>query len=117
MSVARTRRPREAERGARSLRRLHPDAPARALDDLPHDGETDARALDGHLAEALEDLEDLGVVSGIDADAVVAHEARDHAVLKLGADLDLGAFRVAEVLDRVGQEVRNHLLDLHADAP
>ena len=62
---------------------------AGTLDDLLHDGQTHAGALDRHVLETLEDLEDLVVIVGVDAKAVVAHVDLEDVATVDGADLDV----------------------------
>src|SRR4030095_14807564 len=95
------RRPGKAERRALTEGGLDPDAAAGALDHLLHDREADAGALDGHVVQPLEHLEDLLVVGGIDPDAVVPHPALDLVVAADGADLDPRLRRVPEILHGV----------------
>src|SRR6266536_6164001 len=109
-------RPREGEGRALPAARLDPHAAAGGVDHLLHHREADARPLDVHVLEPLEDLEDLVVVRGLDPDAVVPDVAFPGVAALAHADLDPRG-GLAGVLDRVAQQVAEDLLDLRAIAP
>ena len=102
-------RQREGERAAAPGFALHPEAAAVELDEASRDGEAQARALlQMGRPDLLELLEDAGLIRRCDADAIVAHA--DHHVLA-------GGMRYADMttlgreLQRVGEQVEEHLLD------
>src|SRR5581483_6460323 len=99
---------RQAEPEARAFSRpaLGPRAAAVPDDDAVHDGEAGARP--GELVlrvQALEDLEELVGVRGIEARAVVLHAVDGAAVLGAAADLDARVRPPGAVLDRVADQV------------
>src|SRR5439155_20115252 len=105
----------DGEAAPRPGRGLHRDAAPVRLDDALHDREADARAADRAAVDLLlppghasEELEDATVVSGRDADAVVAHREADAAVLGPAQHRDL-ALLGGDVLDRVAEEVAHHV--------
>ena len=78
------------------------------LRDRPGDEEPEARPGLGVLsADAAELLEDEGLVLGCDAGAAVPHLDGDPSVLREGLDVDRCSCR--RVLDRVVDQVRDHL--------
>src|SRR6185437_1898923 len=92
-------------------RRIHPDLAAHPFYTLPHERKSYAGAGIFLLAvEALEDLEDPGVLRRIDADAIVLHpEAHATRIATLGADLHLGRCPLGHELERIGNEIGQHL--------
>ena len=98
------------EREGRALggHRMHLQRAAVGLRDRPGNEEPEACSRLGVLsADAAELLEDERLVLGCDAGAAVAHLDRDPAVLREGLDVDRRAGR--RVLDRVVDQVRDHL--------
>ena len=90
----------------------HLDAAAVELDEAPHDREPDAEAPLGPVERPLglrEGLEDARDHLGRDADPAVAHVQHRLLADALGAHLDPPAR--LRVLDRVGQQVDQHLLE------
>src|SRR5438552_9252638 len=75
ISPALAARPDEVHGRSLAARGLDPDPPARALHDLLHDRQPDPRPGRLDVGEPLEQLEDLLVVRGVDADPVVPHQA------------------------------------------
>src|SRR6185295_15833099 len=96
------------ERRPRARLALDADLPLQRADDLLDDPEAEADAAEvARRRRQLEALEDPLLIAGRDADAVVSHaQARRVAVL----DAELDRLAVA-VLERVRQQVGDHLLD------
>ena len=97
---------------------VDPNPPAMGLHDLPHDREPDAgsAAVVAARREALEDLEDPFVVLGRDATSPIMH--RDVLAVGLFDDVHVDARLGAgpHVLDRVADQVREHLVETRAVA-
>src|SRR4029077_17147084 len=103
----------EDEHRALAPVRLGPDASAHAVDQLSTDveAETGPAHPAGHLGVgAVELLEDLLLVLGRNPEPLVPDVEAEKAVALLDADLDAAA--VGGVLDRVLDEVDEHLPDL-----
>ena len=104
--------PRQRETNLRACARgrVCPDASAVGFDDGAGEGESQASAfglLDG-VGGAIEAVEDVRQVFGLDARALVA-DAHDHLLgAHLSADADLALRRV---LERVRDEIGKHLFD------
>src|SRR5688572_30813498 len=97
--------PSKAERRSLAFLGVDPRAPTVRFDDLAHDGESHARALDAVTrVERLEQTPDLRVIAPRDSGAVVAHEELPAIANGLGADLHERS-RLRVVLDRVGDQV------------
>src|SRR5688572_64658 len=106
--------PRESERGAAAFPGLDPGPPALVFDDLAHDAQADARPFhDVPWFEGLEDHPDALVKLGGDAGAVVGHRKLEElaGVRHPHHDFRLRAFAV---LERVADQVHEHLLQRHA---
>src|SRR5262249_29496279 len=105
-------RDRERKRRALPLRALYRDPSTMQLDELAGERQPESGAFHllvrrPHLAELLED----GLlIRGGDADAGVRDGDLNQAVVHRGSDIDLAALR--RELDRVGEEVQQHLLHL-----
>src|SRR5262249_22451447 len=111
----RRRRQLEQERRAFAGLRLQPDVAAHAADELVADVEAEPGTADaaGHLrVDAVELLEDAALLVDGDPEALVANVEDHVALVRLDADLDHAAIR--RVLDRVLDEVDEHLPDLVA---
>src|SRR5262249_54149751 len=105
-------RDRERKRRALPLRALYRDPAAMQLDELPRERQAQASAL--HLLVRRPDLpellEDRLLILGGDADSRVRDAALNQAVVHPGSDVDPAALR--RELDRVGEQVQQHLLHL-----
>ena len=94
---------------------LEPRAAAARLDELANDRQTDAGAFDlVARRERLEDLPDPLVELRRDARAVVGDREVNDVALVVGARPSRVASTRAAVLDRVADEVHEHLLQRHA---
>jgi hypothetical protein len=81
------------------------------LDEAPSQGKTQSRALLlMGLAHLLELLEDPGLVRRGDADPIVPHQDEHLVAVTSGADLDMAT--PGGELQRVGEQVEEHLLEL-----
>src|SRR6266568_2722364 len=100
----------ELERGARAGLGLDPDPPAVALDDLLADGEADAGAgVLGAGVQPLEDDEDPVHVLRIDADPIVPDGEQPFLAVGSGRDVDRRSHCGPAELDRVPDQVLEHL--------
>src|SRR6185503_5446764 len=106
-------RQREIEARAIAWTRLHPDAPAMALDHLLADGEADAGARILALVEQpLEHHEDALEILRLDADAVIPHFDLKFGIFFRNADVD-ARHGVGPELERVADQVLQQLAELH----
>ena len=88
--------------------RLDPDPAPVNFDDALYQRQADAGAIDAGI-EAIEQVENPLMVIGGDADAVVAHETVDLAIVALRPDLDARRFLIAHELDCVVEQVLKYL--------
>ncbi len=98
----------EAESGPLAGFRFHPDAAPVHLDDALDQGQTDARPFRVG-AQALEKTENLLMVSGIDADAVVPNEEDRLFLFNPNPDLHQGFGLIAYEFDGVVDQILHHL--------
>src|SRR5688500_2256976 len=111
MRTSRRSRQREKESGAALRRGIGPHLPTVALDDLLDDGEPDAGAFEVCSGvQALEHAEQFTRMLRIEPHAVVAYEVDRLLGATLAADLDARRIGVARELERVAEQVREHLL-------
>ncbi len=95
----------ETKRAALTLAfRLDPDPAPVHLDDAPGQGQADPGPLDVQI-QPIEQAEDVLMIAGVDADAVVAHPAQHLAALPPGADLDARCGLLAHEVDGVVEQV------------
>src|ERR1041384_6268321 len=81
------------------------------LDDPLHDGQADAMALKLFLGvQPLEYTEQLFRILHLKTDAVVADEVDIFPVSLFAADLNEGIFRVAGELERIREQIHEHLI-------